>query len=225
MSPGNYVRDEDLDGGPTAATPDSSDSAGGEGTMARERKIKEWNTSAAWAQFCAEFEPTLQKIARKFVEDPDLREDACQNARVAIYQIFPDRDIQQLQTPGLTPEQRMHAIKKFVSNITRNRCISTVTSRSEGDWSKGISRLVYDPVTGARSKRIFPPRFESLDELTDEFGMQVDIQGNISWPEVSEEGLQSPSGTPIRQRDDFRDAEEQDGDDLAPFVAYDRAEA
>jgi hypothetical protein len=86
-------------------------------------------------------------------------------------------------------QQWNDALDRYCRNAIRNAVLSYLDSYVTGQWNIGRTRHVRDRVNGRVRKVSLPPRFSSLDELTDDYGMQVDQHGNISWPDPSDDGL------------------------------------
>jgi hypothetical protein len=79
-------------------------------------------------------------------------------------------------------------LDKYCRNVIRNSILSYLDSYPKGDWYIGRTRQVRDKKTGEVTKVYLPPRFSSLDQLTEEFGAQIDEGGNLTWTTDAEGG-------------------------------------
>jgi len=46
-----------------------------------------------------------------------------------------------------------------------------------------------DKQTGKKTRVWIPPRYSSLEELSDEFGLQISTEGDLTWEHPSAHGL------------------------------------
>lgn len=120
-----------------------------------------FNEDPAWARYVESLEPFIGKIVRKYTQDPDLREDCKQIARIALMQVF--------------PEKVKTNLKSYCGNIIRNRAITYLQSLVTGDWQVG--RMNADGT-------FEDCRFQSLDILLD-MGIEVDTDGVVTWDAVN----------------------------------------
>jgi len=152
-----------------------------------ESQAYNFNRDPEWEKFVQRYETTIEKIAVKYCSvDEDLRNDVKQEARIALRTVFPNR-IRGYET--LTSESWFQALDRYCRNVIRNSILSYLNSYPKGNWYIGRTRHVKDRATGATRKVYMPPRFSSLDELVDNYGMQVDESGSVSWPDPSDDGL------------------------------------
>jgi hypothetical protein len=134
----------------------------------------DFNTDPAWQAYCATLEPHILKIALKSAPSGFL-DDCLQEARIAVASIRPER-IREANRDGISEEQRAAAIERYARNAARNAIYSFLHSRKTGDWYSG--RTTWNP-DGSRGYA--PSRLTSLNYLSDEFGLQVDQAGRVSW--------------------------------------------
>lgn len=152
----------------------------------------DFNPDPHWQEYIQRFEPEIHKIALKYmVVDEGLREDTMQEARIALATLRAEKcdQFEPYVRGEITVDQWNSALDRYCRNAIRNSILSYLDSYASGNWYIGRTRSVKDKRTGRSRKVYLPPRFSSYDELTDEYGMQVDTDGNISWPEVSEDGM------------------------------------
>lgn len=125
-----------------------------------------FNTDPDWMDYVASLEPVIRKIAQKLTSDEDMQEDCKQEARVALCTIRPENIVGNRDA--------------YVRNVIRNSMLKYLASYNTGDWYSG--RTVYrESEDGSTIRRYVPPRFASFDLLADEFGMEVDEHGAVSW--------------------------------------------
>lgn len=154
-------------------------------------KAYDFNPDPRWQEYVQRFEPVITSIAFKYCADDDLREDCKNEARIALATVRPEKvDGHEAYTRGdLTDAQWEQGLKKYCHNVIRNTVLSYLDPYPTGPWDTGRTRFVRDRQTGSAKKVYLPPRYSSYDQLSDEFGMQVDNAGNISWPDASDDGL------------------------------------
>lgn len=146
-----------------------------------------FNPDPKWQKFALGYEKIIQAIAVKYcAADESLREDCEQEARIALLAQWPEK-IRGIV--GLTGTEYDKALDRYCRNVIRNAILSYLDSYPKGNWYIGRNRHVKNAKTGENTKVYLPPRFSSLDELTDDFGMQVDENGAISWPDPSDDGI------------------------------------
>jgi hypothetical protein len=150
------------------------------------------NQDPAWHQFIERLNPVIKAIAVKAcAADEALREDCIQEAMFELAKHYPEdctsyRDY----LYGLCDRERCEQqLLRFSRQVVRNTIYSVLDAYPTGNWYIGRTRSVTDKRTGAVRKVRLPARFSSLDELVDDYGMQVDEFGCISWPEPSVDGL------------------------------------
>lgn len=156
-----------------------------------------FNPDPAWPQTMARYETVIQSIAAKTCAvDDDLRNDVMQEARIALLTLRPQvvQGFEQFTSGELDPKQWQKRLDSYCGNVIRNSILSYLDSYAKGNWYSGRTRHVRDRVTGRTKKVHLPPRYSSLDELVDVYGAQVGEDGQITWPEHSEDGLPSRKG-------------------------------
>lgn len=146
-----------------------------------------FNPDPQWQTIALSYEKIIQAIAVKYCSaDESLRDDCMQEARIALLTVFPEK----IHGHGLLPEAEWKkALDRYCRNVIRNSILSYLDSYPKGNWYIGRNRHVKNKKTGENQRVYLPPRFSSLDELTDNFGMQVDESGAISWPDPSDDGI------------------------------------
>lgn len=152
-----------------------------------------FNPDPAWQAFIQRYEADIEAIAMKYcTADDDLREDVKQEARVGLATSCPESvDAFEPYARGLISEEQWNkALDRYCRNVIRNSILSYLDSYPKGNWYIGRTRQVKDKRTGEAHKVYLPPRFSSLDELT-ELGMEVDENFNISWAHSSEDGIRT----------------------------------
>lgn len=148
-----------------------------------------FNESEDWQTYAQSFERVIIKIAQKYCSNDDsLRQDAEQEARIALATIRPE-SIVGYNREDLTDTQRNGYLDRYMRNVIRNAILSYLDSYSKGNWYTGRTRHIKDRQTGVSRRVYLPPRFSSLDMLVEEHGMQVDEHFNISWADPSDDGL------------------------------------
>lgn len=153
-----------------------------------EDRAYRFNPDPDWQQYVASLEPLIEWISLKYCSrDEALREDACQEARIALYTIFPEEVRASLNKPLTTSWEEF--LERFCGRVIRNSILSMMDSYPKGPWDIGRTRSMKDRKTGNTKKVYLPPRYTSLDYLMDEHGMQVDEHGAISWPHPADDGL------------------------------------
>lgn len=151
----------------------------------------DWNQDPEWVAYVLSLDPLIASIAAKFTEDEALREDIAQESRIALLTIYPERirywtDYQEGRLSLVEWKARL---KRYVGNVIRNSMLSYLESLKTGNQYIGRTRRVRDKVTGKTRHVHVPARFDSLDELMDDSGLQVDHRYNISWGRVRDDGI------------------------------------
>jgi len=152
------------------------------------------NQDPAWQSYIETLEPTVAAIAMKACSsDAALREDCVQEALFELAKHYPeDCDAYRDFLYGLIDADRCAVqLQRFTRQIARNTIYSVLIAYPTGNWYIGRTRSVTDRRTGVTRKVHVPARFSSLDELVEDYGMQVDQFGVVSWPEPSVDGLVS----------------------------------
>lgn len=174
-----------------------------------------FNPDPEWQAYIQRYEKLILQIAlKKCSYDEGIREDVMQEARIALATVFPEKihGYAEYQSGQLTEQQWEGRLKRYCGNVIRNSILSALSSYTKGPWNMGRTRPVKDSKTGETIKVHYPPRYSSLDELVDEYGMQLDSSGNITWPEPSDSGLLPPSALArhygVRARNSFYVKEE-----------------
>jgi hypothetical protein len=146
-----------------------------------------FNPDPQWIAFALSYEKIIQAIAAKYcASDESLREDCMQEARIALLTVFPEK----INGFGTLPEvEWRRGLDRYCRNVIRNSILSYLDSYPKGNMYIGRHRHVKNKKSGLNERKYLPPRFSSLDELTDNHGMQIDENGAISWPEPSDDGI------------------------------------
>jgi hypothetical protein len=153
-----------------------------------------FNPDPEWQRYILRFEPVIVAIAlKRCSSDEDMRDDVMQEARIALATTYPEqvKGFEAYCRGEITESQWHEALDRYCRNVVRNSILSFLDSYATGPWNMGRTRHVRDRKTGQSRKVYLPPRFSSLDELVDDYGMQVDETGAISWPDPSDDGLPS----------------------------------
>lgn len=167
------------------------------------RAAYDFNHDPAWLAYIATLEPLVAKIAMKYASmDDSLREDCIQEARIALATVHPER-IEWYKTGDLADTGVQAMLERYLRNVIRNAVLSYLDSYSKGNWYVGRTRTVRDQRTGDLKKVYTPPRFASLDALTDEFGMQVGEDYEITWADLADDGLPQAETRPYKPRARF----------------------
>lgn len=170
---------------------------------ASETQTYNFNPDPEWQTYAATFEAMIQKIALKYCSsDENLREDVMQEARIALATVVPEAvaGFEDYLRGVQTEDQWLKKLRAYCGNVIRNSILSYLDSYPKGNWYNGRTRHVKDRRTGESRKVYLQPRFSSLDMLVDEFGMQVDQHGAISWPDPSDDGIVLPDRVANRER-------------------------
>ena len=152
----------------------------------------QFNRDPDWHAFIQEYELIIERIAIKFCTgDEDLREDVKQEARIGLLAVSPTQiDGYDAYMAGeLAIAEWTKRVDRYCRNVIRNSILSYLDSYSKGNWYIGRTRTVKDRKTGDSKKVYHSPRFSSLDQLVDDFRMQVDTDGTVTWPDVADDGL------------------------------------
>lgn len=156
----------------------------------------EWNNDPEWVEYIQGFETVIAQIATKYCSDHDMRLDCAQEARIALLTVKPEKvNSYPRWKAGLISDERWEKdLSAYCRMAIKFSILSFLDSPKTGNWYVGRTRRVKDPVTGEKKKQHNPARYSSYDMLVDDFGMQVDEHGEISWPEVSSDGLYEGGG-------------------------------
>lgn len=150
------------------------------------------NQDPAWVDYINGLKPTIDAIAMKACSaDEALREDCVQEALFELSKHYPEDCISYRDYLfGLIDATKCAIqLQRFCRQVARNTIYSVLDAYPTGNWYIGRTRSVKDKRTGESRKVHMPARFSSLDELTDEFGMQVDEFGAVSWPDPTSDGI------------------------------------
>lgn len=147
---------------------------------------KQWNDDPEWVDYIFTLDPVIEAIAAKYTDDYGLREDCAQEARMELLYIFPEKHIsayEKFRAGKLTEAQWEKKRDSFCRMVIRNTIITFLNSYKSGPWQVGRKVRRVDRYGNATMKRK-SARFASMDDLMEDYGMQIDTEGNISWPEV-----------------------------------------
>lgn len=150
------------------------------------------NQDPAWTAYITSLVPVITAIAVKScAADESLRQDCVQEARFELAKHYPEdcRSYRDWMYGLIDYKKCMVQLSRFCRQVARNTIYSTLNPYTTGSWRIGRTRSVVDKKTGKSRKVHHVARFSSMDELVDEYGMQIDTNGNISWPEASMEGV------------------------------------
>lgn len=156
-----------------------------------DNKSLRWNDDPTWVEYTYTFEQVIQQITNKYCSDVSMRPDCHQEARIALLTIYPHNvnGYSEYILGNIGEEEWGIRVDKYCRNVIRNTILSFLDSLKTGNWYVGRTRRTLNKYTGEKEKQYIPPRYSSLNELVDVHGMEVDEDGNISWPEVSTDGL------------------------------------
>lgn len=101
------------------------------------------------------YENIIQAISHKYTNDPDIREDCQQNARIALSSL----DIERIRRNK----------DAYCRKVIRNTVLSTLSSYTTGEWYTGRT------VAGEKQY----PRYQRIDHLLESGAVQIDTHGNI----------------------------------------------
>jgi DNA-directed RNA polymerase specialized sigma subunit len=163
------------------------------GSPDREAGVTHFNNDPEWQRYVERYETVIKKVAVKYcTNDASLRQDLHQEARIALLTVFPEKveGYAEYKAGTLDAEKWEKRLDRYCRQVIRYAILSYLQSPKTGNWYVGRTIRVKNSSTGKREKRHTPPRYSSLDELTDDFGMQVDEDSRISWPSVSNDGLE-----------------------------------
>lgn len=158
----------------------------------RSRRTKEWNSDPAWVERIQQFEPIIKAIATKYCSDEDMRQDCEQEARIALLTVLPERirGYQRYVDGEISEDEWAYRLARYCHNVIRNSILSYLDKYPTGNWYIGRTRRVVDPETGELKRIHLPPRYSSLDELMEEYALEIDEEGNLSWARVSVDGIE-----------------------------------
>jgi hypothetical protein len=157
-------------------------------------KSMDFNPDPAWQTATQRYESVIQSIAAKYCStDEDLRQCLMQEARIALLTVRPEaiKGFSDWADGHIDDKQWQKKVDSYCGNVIRNSILSYLDSYATGNWYIGRTRHIRDRSTGKSRKVHMPPRYSSLDELVDHYGAQIDEDGQITWPEHSEDGLPS----------------------------------
>lgn len=161
-----------------------------------------FNRDPAWQSYVQKYETVIHQIALKYCAvDEALREDVMNEARIGLATVHPETvaGFEAYVTGRMPEEEWQSCLEKFCKQVVRNSILSYLDSYRTGNWYIGRTRHVRDRQTGKSRKVYLPTRFSSLDELVDDYGMQIDSEGGISWPEPSDDGLRTRRPEPAHE--------------------------
>jgi hypothetical protein len=152
---------------------------------------EKYNSDPFWVSYINRFEHLVVQVVYRMTTDEFLREDCMQEARMALLEVFPEKiDGHEKYLSGEYTEQEWHNhLKRYCGNVIRNAAYDYLNSYKTGNWYVGRTKQGVDPNTQEKKKVHKAPRFSSLDELIDDFGMQLSDSGEVAWGDVSREGL------------------------------------
>lgn len=153
------------------------------------------NHDPRWHRYIATLEPEVFKIANKFTMDSALREDCEQEARMALLTVFPERvrGWENYLSGETSEEDWLKHLKKYCCNVIRNAVFSYLKPWNTGNWYIGRNETEIDE-QGNKVRIHKDARYSSLEELSEEFGFDVDEDGNPTWPKITHDGLQENGG-------------------------------
>jgi hypothetical protein len=160
-------------------------------------KAMDFNRDPAWQKHVLRYEPVIQSIAAKFCEsDEDLRQDLIQDAMINLLTVRPEtvKGYDEWVEGKLDDKKWQKRLDSYCGNVIRNSILSYLDSYVTGNWYIGRTRHIRDRKTGKTRKIHLPPRYSSLNTLMDEFGAQIDEEGQITWRENSDDGLLNNEG-------------------------------
>jgi hypothetical protein len=149
-----------------------------------------WNDDPEWVEYVLSLRPVISAIAAKCVSDPYLREDCEQEAAIALLKVKPDSVslYSDYKAGKVTEKQWQSKLSAYCRQVAHFTILSTLNSMTTGSLYTGrVKKKVNEK--GEKVKYSAPARYSSLEELTENAGLQVDEHGNISWERVSTSGL------------------------------------
>lgn len=155
-----------------------------------------WNEDPKWISYTYKFEQLIQAISAKYTCDEHLREDCQQEARIALLTIFPSqvRAYAAYSNGDIPKKQWENHLDSYCRNVIRNSILSYLDSLKTGCWYIGRTRRVISKVTGEREKVHLLPRYSSFNQLQEEHGLDIDTEGELSWPKVNHISLTEGGG-------------------------------
>ena len=158
--------------------------------------VERWhfNPDEDWHLVCARYESVITAMAIKVsMADEALREDAAQEARIALLCVHPERikGYSVLKHGPVTPDNVPLFVDRYMRNTARNAMYSYMQSRSKGNLYIGRTWTKRDKTTGEKRRVYYPARFTPLEELLP-LGFQIDQSRRVSWDETGlDDGLRS----------------------------------
>jgi hypothetical protein len=140
-----------------------------------------FNDDPTWLAVVASYETVIRKIAAKAcARDEALREDVCQEARIALATIRPNaiRGYDPAINGPLSVKNVPAVVDRFCRNVARNSILSYLNSYATGSWYSGRKRTNKNKRTGIVTTRHLPARFRSLQDLVDA-SFDIDERGNV----------------------------------------------
>jgi hypothetical protein len=150
-----------------------------------------WNDDPEWIKYTAGYEPVIKQIANKYTTDEHLREECEQEARMRLLTKFPYqcRAYPLYKEGTITEAQFQKALNVYLRQCIRNAILDYLNKWVTGNWYIGRTRRKFNKITGKHEKVHVSVRYASLDDLMDNHGMDINEDGEITWPEVSHDGL------------------------------------
>lgn len=145
-----------------------------------------WNNDPEWEKYVQSLDNTIKHIALKYTTDVGIREDAEQNARIALYHTWPEQihSYYDYLRGDISEDTWNENLDKYCRQVVRNNIITTLQSWTEGPWHLGRTMRVYNSETGKREKRRVPPRYLTLDNIPD---LEDDWEGMFSVEDMNDE--------------------------------------
>lgn len=145
-----------------------------------------YNDDPEWVALVLSYDSKIKAIASKATTDHGLWEDCVQEAYIDLLTVIPSRVRQywDYRNGSVRAKTWVGVLDRYCRNVIRNSVRSHLSSYRTGSWRTGRTVKVYDKAKGMNVKRRQLSRMTSLDELSEDYGLQVDEHFNLSWPKV-----------------------------------------
>lgn len=149
-----------------------------------------------WGEYVVTLYDVVERIARKFTEDEDLRQDCVQFAIMNLLKKRPSQcnKYGPYKRGEITYEVWLESLNIYLRQCAKNKILSLLHSPTHGDWYVGRTLTKVDPETGDRIKTHVGPRYSSFDDLQVNHGLDITDEGEPTWPKVTGREISESGG-------------------------------
>lgn len=140
-----------------------------------------------WGEYVVSLTPVIGAIATKLCgRNTELHADCVQQALMELLSVDPTRisGYKEYMAGQLSDKRWESQVSAYTRMAARNIMVSYLRSYRTGPLYTSRYKYVRDAQAKQTTKRRELPRYVRLEILEDEYGMQVDTEGNISWMSV-----------------------------------------